>query len=192
MQQVTFTKNENYLNLLFDEFFSEYCTITIIAYNYDGQGSALCKCDGKLAEIDIAALKKIIFGVSKDDIEEYLRSLFDPDLTPTSLTEKDGQPVFRLPELQKVKKYDLLNLAKATFKKFADYPKETFHYFNKTTRVDNNKCASAQTTVYGNTKSNVFHKSTCKSFNSITCTALFNSHSEAINAGFKACRICKP
>jgi|GEM_PF-2210733 len=192
MEQVTFTKNLDHLNILFDEYFAECCTITIIAYNYDGQGNALCKCDNKLTEIDVETLKKIIFGVPRDAIENYLRGIFDPAPKPAFVTGQDRELSFRLPELKKLKKYDLLNLAKETFKRFSDYPKDTFHYFSKTANVNNAKCSTAATTVYGNTKSNVFHKTTCKSFNSISCTALFNSHSEATSAGFTPCKICKP
>jgi hypothetical protein len=192
MQQITFTKNQDHRNILFDEYFTEYCTITIVAYNYDGRGNALCKCDGELTELAIETLKKIIFGTPKEAIETYLKNIYDPDPKKTLINGQGGTLLFRLPELKKLKKYDILNLAKATFKEFSSCQDETFHYFSKTANMDNAKCPKAVTTVYGNTKSNVFHKSACKSFNSISGTSLFNSHSEAVSAGFKPCRICKP
>ena len=45
---------------------------------------------------------------------------------------------------------------------------------------------------HGNTSSHVFHKSSCRYFNCKNCTAIFNSRSEAIKAGFKPCGMCKP
>lgn len=45
---------------------------------------------------------------------------------------------------------------------------------------------------HGNTKSRVFHRHGCPHFDCKNCQAVFNSHEEAINAGFKPCGVCRP
>lgn len=45
---------------------------------------------------------------------------------------------------------------------------------------------------HGNLKSRVFHRTGCRYFNCKNCTAVFNSREEAINAGYRPCKICKP
>lgn len=164
----------------------------MFAYNYDGQGNTLCECDGAITEIDADTVKKIIFGAPKSSIENFLKSIFDPDSHSDFINDPDNTPSFHLPELKKLKKYDVLNLAKATLKEFSTYSEDTFHYFTKSKSSNSAECLTCSTALYANTKSKVFHKTDCKSFNSITCTSLFNSHSEAVNAGFKPCQICKP
>ena len=125
-------------------------------------------------------------------VENYLKSIFDPDSQTDFISRENGHLLFRLLELKKLKKYDILNLAKATLKEFSEFEEKTFHYFEEVASENAGACPSCSTALYGNTKSRVFHRASCKSFNSITCTSLFNSHSEAVNAGFKPCRICKP
>lgn len=190
---LTYSKNLSLQNILFDEYFVEHCNISIIAFNYDGQGNALCQCDGKTHQLEASTVKKIIFGVSKQIIENYLKSIFDPDSQNDLIIKQNGHILFRLLELKKLKKYDILNLAKATLKDLSLLKLETFHYFvpatNHSTPSSGVVCARP---LYANTKSNIFHTPECKSFNSITCTTLFNSHSEAVSAGFKPCGRCKP
>ncbi len=192
MKHLAFTKNQELQNILFDEYFAEFFNISIFAYNYDGNGNALCQCDGTITELDTETIKKIIFGVPKQTIENYLKSIFDPNSQADFINRQNGHLLFRLQELKKLKKYDILNLAKTTLKKFSTYQLDTFYYFTKTEDIDAADCPTSSTALYGNTKSKVFHKTNCKSFNSITCTSLFNSHSEAVNAGYKPCGICKP
>ena len=189
---LSFTKNLEQQNILFDEYFAEHCKINILAYNYDGQGNALCECDGQITEIPADTIKRIIFGVSKETIENYLRSIFDPDSQTEFINRQNGHLLFRLLELKKLKKYDIVNLAKRTLKDFSNFPEPTFRYFVESQPNATVSCSTSDESLYGNTKSKVFHRKSCKSFNSITCTSLFSSHSEAESAGFKPCRICKP
>jgi micrococcal nuclease len=44
----------------------------------------------------------------------------------------------------------------------------------------------------GNTQSFIFHKSNCRHFNCKNCTKIFQSREEAISAGYRPCKICKP
>lgn len=51
----------------------------------------------------------------------------------------------------------------------------------------------AQSSVYhGNTKSKIFHKPSCRYYNCKKCTAQFSSIQEAIDTGYRACKVCKP
>ena len=44
----------------------------------------------------------------------------------------------------------------------------------------------------GNTAEHIFHKSTCRFYNSKNNTANFKTREEAIKAGYRPCKICKP
>lgn len=53
--------------------------------------------------------------------------------------------------------------------------------------------AVAQAPVFhGNTKSYVFHRPGCRYFDCKHCTRVFSSREEAVAAGFRPCRVCKP
>ena len=193
MTILSFTKNTGLQNILFDEYFSQYCNITIIALNYDGNGTALCSCDGELQQIDITSIKKFIFGVPLKTLENYLQSIFDPNFEAKEINSENGLIKFRMEELNKLKKYDIDNLAKKTLKELHSFEGDHFSYFEETSGAlaVQGSCATTKE-VYGNTKSLVFHKTNCKSFNAITCTSLFTSHSEALNSGYKPCKMCNP
>jgi micrococcal nuclease len=50
-----------------------------------------------------------------------------------------------------------------------------------------------QTVIYrGNVGSQVFHKPGCKYYDCKGCTASFKSRDEAVKAGYKPCKVCKP
>ena len=74
---LTFKKIENGQNILFDEFFLEASEIEIIAFNYDAQGAALCRCDGELEVVDHSRIDKIIFGVPMARLEDFITGIFD-------------------------------------------------------------------------------------------------------------------
>ena len=112
----TFTKDVKLQNVLFDEYFAEHQTITVVAFNYDGAGTALCRCNGALTEIKKSNLRRIIFGAEKSAIEAYLLGIFDPDTETDDVQRQHGEPIFRLAELNAMKKYDVANLAKKTLK----------------------------------------------------------------------------
>jgi methylphosphotriester-DNA--protein-cysteine methyltransferase len=51
----------------------------------------------------------------------------------------------------------------------------------------------AEKIVYhGNTQSKVFHRPICRYYNCGNCTKKFNSRQEAIDAGYRPCRVCNP
>ena len=52
--------------------------------------------------------------------------------------------------------------------------------------------AYASTVYHGNTKSHVFHAPGCRYYNCKKCVATFASREEAISAGYRACKVCKP
>ncbi len=45
---------------------------------------------------------------------------------------------------------------------------------------------------HGNTKSKIFHKESCRYYNCKKCTANFTIRQQAIEAGYRPCKICKP
>jgi endonuclease YncB( thermonuclease family) len=45
---------------------------------------------------------------------------------------------------------------------------------------------------HGNVKSNIFHRPGCRYYNCKDCTAVFRSREEAIEAGYRPCRVCIP
>jgi hypothetical protein len=192
MAKLSFQKDMSLHNILFDEYVDEACRINVISLNFDGCGSALCRCDGKMREINLPTMRKVIFGVARVDLEVYLRAIFDPDCASADINRApDGKIIFRLPELQKLKKYDTDNLAKCSLKDLQALPQERLYYF---TEQDANpgQAACASTELYGNTKSQIFHRPDCRSFSAISCTSLFSSHAQAVAANFKPCNICKP
>ena len=126
---ISFTRNATLQNILFDEYFSEHQSITVIAFNYDGDGTALCRCDDSLSEIKKANLHKIIFGVDKTILEAYLSSIFDPEMENEEIHRQNDAPLFRLLKLQNMKKYDVTNLAKQTLKEVQALTNDTFHYY---------------------------------------------------------------
>ncbi len=193
MSIISFSKNVTIQNILFDEYFSEYCHIDVIAFNYDNNGNCLCKCDGKLMELDPITIKRIMYGASKGIIENYLQSIFSTDIQSSDITKENGEVLFRLSELKKLKKYDVANLAKKTLKEVYSAKVNSYLYFTECDQNTQDDCETGYSIqLYGNTKSQVFHRSDCKSFNSITCTSMFNSSAEAKSAGYKPCKICKP
>ncbi len=50
----------------------------------------------------------------------------------------------------------------------------------------------SKTEYHGNTDSKIFHKSSCRYYNCKSCTKVFKTRSEAIEAGYRACKVCKP
>lgn len=193
MTELSFKKDLKLQNILLDEFVSSACQIKVICLNFDGQGNALCRCDGQVREISLRTMRKVIFGISKEALKNYLHAIFDPDYYSEDIRrDGDGKIIFNLPELQKLKKYDITNLAKSSLKDLHDLKLETIYYFREQEAAAENQGGCTFSALYGNTKSRVFHKPDCPSFNAINCTSLFNSHAEAVAANFKPCRICKP
>lgn len=52
--------------------------------------------------------------------------------------------------------------------------------------------ASGSGPYHGNTKSGVFHRSTCQHFNCKNCVAVFATREEAMAGGYRPCGNCKP
>jgi len=52
--------------------------------------------------------------------------------------------------------------------------------------------AARAETYSGNTKSRVFHQSSCRYYACKNCTARFASAGEAVERGYRACGICRP
>ncbi|HEV7767400.1 MAG TPA: hypothetical protein VGQ76_20535 [Thermoanaerobaculia bacterium] len=51
---------------------------------------------------------------------------------------------------------------------------------------------SAEAAYRGNTRSRVFHQSSCRYFHCKNCTATFGSAAEAVREGYRACGECRP
>jgi hypothetical protein len=52
--------------------------------------------------------------------------------------------------------------------------------------------AHADEPFHGNTRSHVFHQSSCRYYSCPNCTARFGSAREAIDAGYRPCGLCDP
>ena len=54
--------------------------------------------------------------------------------------------------------------------------------------------ATAQTSTeyHGNTQSNIFHGPSCRYYNCAHCTKIFKTRQEAIDAGYRPCKVCHP
>ena len=51
---------------------------------------------------------------------------------------------------------------------------------------------AATAPYHGNVQSHIFHKESCRYYDCKACTAEFNTREEAIKAGYRPCKICKP
>ena len=52
--------------------------------------------------------------------------------------------------------------------------------------------ASKALPYHGNVQSKIFHKSSCRYYNCKNCTEKFETREQAIKAGFRPCKVCKP
>jgi hypothetical protein len=53
--------------------------------------------------------------------------------------------------------------------------------------------AAGELEIYhGNTRSYVFHRSSCRYFDCQNCTKIFKTREEALAAGYRPCRVCNP
>lgn len=63
---------------------------------------------------------------------------------------------------------------------------------NQSSRIESITKNRNDLKYYGNTSSHIFHKIGCKYCNCKNCTTEFYNRNDAINAGYKPCKICKP
>ena len=63
---------------------------------------------------------------------------------------------------------------------------------SKNSGLDQLKTAQADTEYHGNVSSKIFHGPDCRYYDCKNCTAIFNTREEAINSGYRPCKICKP
>ena len=193
---LSFRKNLLARNLLLDEYFLEHDHVDIIALNYDAHGTALCRCDGRLAVLSARRIERIVLGAPKADVEHYLQGIFDP-ACPSEDVQRIGDHLeFRLPVLAAMKKYDLLNLAKETLRAVHALPGDMVHYFEEQGELPCKNPAGPRpkdsTPFRGNESSRIFHRTSCNSCNEKGCAAAFASREDALKAGFKPCGLCKP
>jgi micrococcal nuclease len=52
--------------------------------------------------------------------------------------------------------------------------------------------AATSDNYHGNVTSYIFHRSSCRYFRCKACTKIFSTREEAINAGFRPCKVCNP
>jgi hypothetical protein len=188
--QLCFTKIAARQNILFDEFFLEATEIEFIAFNYDGAGAAICRCDAKLQHIDQDTVNKILFGVTKERLGGFIRGIFDPDTPTADLERIGGLPRFRLVELNELSKYSLGNLAKKIHKELQTEEIEQFHYYAEQQAKANPAPPPRTGLLHGNTRSGVFHWPGCAFYEGKECTAKFLSREEAVAGGYKPCKLC--
>jgi len=186
-------------NILYDEFFLKESVIDFICFNYDNRGSALCLCDGELRKLDLDRVNKILFGVETTRLDVFIQGLYRYDIVSADLVRANNEIQFRLEELQKLDKYEIGNMAKKIRKQLLGLGVDRFHYFTKQTeavrRPEEQKSkagtvAGKSSTLFGNVNSRIFHRQSCKSFNSTSCTVEFRNREEAVATGYRPCKQC--
>lgn len=45
---------------------------------------------------------------------------------------------------------------------------------------------------HGNVRSGIFHRPGCRYYNCRNCRAVFNTREEALQAGYRPCKVCRP
>ncbi len=198
---LVFIKNKKNQNIIYDEFFLEADRVEIIAFNYDSKGSALCRCDGRLRKVDSDKVAKILFGVSIDRLNGFLRAIYDEDYYSEDLAKKSGNLTFRLEQLNEMLKYDRSNLAKKIHRDLEADKNEHFKYYKEqqgqcstpagNTAAPKTGRASRTRNIRGNEKTKVFHGPGCRNYDSKHCTAQFKTEKEARAAGYKPCTQCQ-
>lgn len=53
-------------------------------------------------------------------------------------------------------------------------------------------CTSGAEPFHGNTRSRIFHQSSCRYYSCPNCTAKFATAREAVNSGYRPCALCQP
>lgn len=195
-----FKRNKKKKNILLDEFFAECSVVEFIAFNYDAEGSALCRCDGELRKIEKGRVNKILLGVGKARIDSYMRGIFDQDYFSEDVIRVGGEVRFRLQELNEMDKYELGNLAKKTHKELEKEEIERLEYFvevNCSKKAGTSHCRTNQAmkkseALRGNAKSRIFHYHGCRSYAGKGNTERFAGRKEAVAAGYKPCKLCGP
>ena len=185
-----FTKIAARQNILFDEFFLEATQVEFIAFIYDGAGTAICRCDARLQQIDQDTVNKILFGVTKERLDAFIKGIFDPYTPTDDLQRIGGSPRFRLAELNELSKYSLGNLAKKIHKELQAEEIEQFLYYAELQAKANPAPPPRTGLLHGNTNSGVFHRPGCAFYEGKECTAKFLSREEAVAAGYKPCKLC--
>lgn len=71
-------------------------------------------------------------------------------------------------------------------------PWEFRHGSSKTDPAPSTITTQSAGTYHGNTRSMVFHASSCKDYNCKNCTVVFPDRNSAIMAGYRSCGNCKP
>ncbi len=55
-----------------------------------------------------------------------------------------------------------------------------------------NATALTSAEYHGNTRSKIFHGSSCRYYNCAHCTKIFKTRQEAIDAGYRLYKVCRP
>lgn len=128
---LAFRKKSDRQNSLYDEFFWAAEEIKILAFNFDGSGAALCRCDGQLQAIPGERLARIIFGVKSERLLQFLTAIFDADCQSADLERRGEVVVFHDPKVAAMPHYDLGNLAKHTCKELVEAKVELVRYYEE-------------------------------------------------------------
>lgn len=186
-----FTKIAARQNILYDEFFLDAAVLKFIAFNCDGKGGALCRCDGTLRLLGHDTVNKILFGVPKERLDNFIRGIYDPDALTDDVVRIAGRLTFRSAELNELSKYSIGNLAKQIYKELQEEAEEPFRYFVEQQSDVNPGSLPRTGLLRGNTGSRLFHRPDCKFYEGKECTARFVSREEAVAAGYKPCKLCE-
>lgn len=126
-----FRKKSDGRNVLYDEFFLAAEEVRIVAFNFDGAGTALCRCDGQLQGVAAERLARVIFGVASSRLQKFLTAIFDADCLSPDLERHGEEIVWRQAELAAMSRYDRGNLAKHVAKELDEAKLEFVRYFEE-------------------------------------------------------------
>lgn len=189
---LSFKKIKKRKSLLYDEFFAETTQIHILAFNYDDMGSALCRCDGTLQKIGPNRLERILFGIEKQNVLDYLQSLYDMDFHVDESPRHGDRFDFKVAALKKLSRFDAGNLAKQTRKELAKEDIDLFRYYEEIPPPACTVSSAGSGSFCGNSKSKILHRAKCKRFKVSSSTVRFKTKKEALSVGYKLCTSCNP
>ena len=58
--------------------------------------------------------------------------------------------------------------------------------------LQNTSLVIASSPFSGNVKSKIFHKTSCRYYDCKQCVKYFDTREEAVNEGYRPCKVCKP
>ncbi|MEW6221628.1 MAG: hypothetical protein AB1634_19140 [Thermodesulfobacteriota bacterium] len=126
-----FKRSADLRHPLLDQCFLDASTVDVLALNYDGEGAALCRCDGTLAAVSRDRIKAVIFGLPSPALADFMAMIYDPTASGEELPLYLESLARQLLEQNDV---DLQNEAKRLRKELLAAEDPTCRYFQEAKR----------------------------------------------------------